>query len=380
MGCPMSAASPVAGALLPAPCSVWDPRRRAPQELSLHARLLSHSHSSPPRLAPPAAQAPFTPRRSPARPSRAPVHPEGTFGVPTGRRCPQGCGVNRQAVGMGLQGSSVVCQAGGAVPAVGGCSASCCRAMQGYRVQQCLGWGGCGVQCQPGTALWGTVSLAAGTAGCSGSGDSGLWVWWQAGRVYRVQWWLGGGLWGAAAGRAEDYGVQWHQGQGLGVQHQPGRGCVPLGGGPGGHMQTGDVGCHQPKVAGQGCPAMGTALTASTPLAPHPRDTDLLPPAAPGTRIRCPQLVPQQGPASPNLAWPVQGGGRTHGAGLGQHSPVPPESTLPCSKTPISFPACLVPGHRSFVSVPVPAPGAEGSPCGAGLGCWRGHLGRPRWP
>lgn len=149
MGCPMPAASPVAGALLPAPCSVWDPRRRAPQELSLHARQLSHSHSSPPCLAPPAAQAPFTPRRGPARPGAAPLHPGGAFGVPAGRRCPQGPHVNREGVGHGsawqqcrgrvwrlLHGA----WAWGAVPGVGGCSASWHRAI-----------------------------------GCSASGDRGLW-------------------------------------------------------------------------------------------------------------------------------------------------------------------------------------------------------------
>lgn len=40
-------AGPIAGALPPAPCSVWDPRLRAPQDVSLHARPLSHLHSFP---------------------------------------------------------------------------------------------------------------------------------------------------------------------------------------------------------------------------------------------------------------------------------------------------------------------------------------------
>lgn len=252
----MPAASPVAGALLPALCSVWDPRRRAPQELSLHARPLSHSHSSPPRLAPPAVQAPFTPRRSPARPGAAPLRPGGVFGVPAGRRCPReeaGWGhrsARRRCRGrawsllhgsLGVGGSAscwgcsascwgcsgscwggVVAAAEGAVPAVWrGCSASWHRAI-GCSARG--GTGGCGVQCQPGRGLWGTVSLAAGAVGCSVGGRGGLCVQCEPGRGCRVQCWLGwggrgvqrqpGGQTGAAAARAEGFGVRCHQGQG----------------------------------------------------------------------------------------------------------------------------------------------------------------------
>lgn len=66
---------PMAEARRPAPCSVWDPRLRAPQDLSLHARPLSHLHSFPASPGPSCSAAPFTPRRSPARPDTAPLHP-----------------------------------------------------------------------------------------------------------------------------------------------------------------------------------------------------------------------------------------------------------------------------------------------------------------
>lgn len=287
MGCPMPAASPVAGALLPAPCSVWDPRRRAPQELSLHARPLSHSHSSPPRLAPPAAQAPFTPRRSPARPSAAPLHPGGTFGVPAGRRCPRGPRVNRQGVGMGLHGSSAraglrdfctAARAWGAVPAVGGCSASWHRAI-GRSASGDRGlWGaaparhrvmghsftcswGCGVQCQLGQGAVGAMPARKGLQSAVPAGVGGCGVQCQPGRHNGVQlqpgqrimvcsasW--GRGLWGSVPARAEGYGVQCHPGQAvMGFSTSQGRGlwgAVPPG--------AGGCGCSTSQAGAVGTP------------------------------------------------------------------------------------------------------------------------------
>lgn len=120
---------------------------------------------SPPRLAPPAAQAPFTPRRSPARPGTAPLHPPGRrFWGARGReqpqgplRTPQGCG------GQWQWGRGAVGAARGDRGATGG---------QRYPHVGPVGAGAWGAFLDR-NGLWGEAAARAGGYGAGTGGDGG---------------------------------------------------------------------------------------------------------------------------------------------------------------------------------------------------------------
>lgn len=203
MGCPMSAASPIAGALLPAPCSVWDPRApRAPGAVAtcpaaLPLAFLPASPGPSCRAGTLHAQAkPGQAQQSPSSPRR---HFWGVHGqaLPPGLWCEQaGCGHGSAGQQCGVPG--------------GECSAGC--------------WG---VQCQ---LLGGAVPAAAGL--CRAIGCSSAW---------------GGGAVGCSASQAQLYGAQSHLQLGL-------RGAVAAGtaGSGCGGRQEGSIGCSGGWVGGCG--------------------------------------------------------------------------------------------------------------------------------